>query len=524
MELRTERVAMKSLQVIFALCAALLWGQLLNAQQWTFWGDENFDMSYGRRAVELSPGRYLLSTNNVPVVSGSFGQAGLYLVDDAGNTSTFDIPGLPAAVIHVWDMVEDPSRRKVHLWTVALDPLTNDPLGLLHVLLDSALNAQVSGPFQPAPEETTLGLYGIQPAAVTPEGGFFVACASRLSGGIAPFDKLLVITLSPNGELLAHSVYSGQNLIPRGMAHAAEDKFLVNFGTASNLGPEGATKALWFNSETSLTDAVVWANPSGSIGSFSSDTTVVSQAAFRLPGGGYLVAARFSYPVAFLPPQTLIPPWKGSALVKYSDEGLVQQVFYPPPPDHINGNNSVQVFWGLAPTPEGNFLWCNERILEHNTSPEISVYKVDADLNILGVVTVDSPEENLMTSTLHIAPTSDGGFLHCATTYQNDSTSLPRAIVRKYGGFTGIMEGERPSWDVQVWPNPGNSLLVAVSGPVLGSARIELFDAGGRLCASSRLWMNAASLPAEGLATGLYGYRIVSDNEGVIATGKWVKE
>jgi len=80
-----------------------------------------------------------------------------------------------------------------------------------------------------------------------------------------------------------------------------------------------------------------------------------------------------------------------------------------------------------------------------------------------------------------------------------------------------------PSPAVRVYPNPGNHHLNISLPPDFIEGRVELFDNAGSLMLGKTIAGSRASLYTGSLPSGIYLYRIFS-NETIIGSGKWVKE
>ena len=88
--------------------------------------------------------------------------------------------------------------------------------------------------------------------------------------------------------------------------------------------------------------------------------------------------------------------------------------------------------------------------------------------------------------------------------------------------FMGIEEAHASGLKVSVaYPNPGSGTLNICTG--LPNARLEVYDATGRLIHGQEVTESETAIDAESWPSGIYVWKVYSNNKEA-ETGKWVKE
>jgi hypothetical protein len=72
-----------------------------------------------------------------------------------------------------------------------------------------------------------------------------------------------------------------------------------------------------------------------------------------------------------------------------------------------------------------------------------------------------------------------------------------------------------------IYPNPGNDLINVKT--LQNNLTIELYDNNGQQTISQKITNQNITLDTRNLNSGVYFYRILSDNNKTIETGKWIK-
>ena len=96
------------------------------------------------------------------------------------------------------------------------------------------------------------------------------------------------------------------------------------------------------------------------------------------------------------------------------------------------------------------------------------------------------------------------------------STSISRSNV-KHVQAQSIKGQIDLSKFVSVYPNPASSIInVKMNTTFINNAKIELYDATGKLITQQKVVNEYSSLNINGLANGIYTVRVITDNEQTV--------
>ena len=89
--------------------------------------------------------------------------------------------------------------------------------------------------------------------------------------------------------------------------------------------------------------------------------------------------------------------------------------------------------------------------------------------------------------------------------------------------MSGLAVEEIPESIAKVYPNPGTNLMLIDFPADYSNGHIELYNNEGKLVLKQNISSKPAIIQTSKLKTGIYVYKIY-DGEGIINSGKWVKE
>ena len=88
--------------------------------------------------------------------------------------------------------------------------------------------------------------------------------------------------------------------------------------------------------------------------------------------------------------------------------------------------------------------------------------------------------------------------------------------------FLGVEEAHTNGLKVAIaYPNPGHDVLNIRTA--LPDARVEVYDANGRIVHSQDITENVTSIDAGEWSEGVYVWEVIC-NDKLAETGKWIKE
>ncbi len=176
--------------------------------------------------------------------------------------------------------------------------------------------------------------------------------------------------------------------------------------------------------------------------------------------------------------------------------------------DFINEN---EIFWayglGYEFTP--------------STDTYLTMEKMDRNLNTIQEVFYDIPNSETWGSS--IVATKDGGVLLMGTSKNLHVPGIEYSFVAKFPAeaFMSVEEAHKNNLHVAMaFPNPGNNVLNIKTS--LQNASIEVYDIFGKLVYKQDITENITAIPTEGWNSGMYLWKVYS-NEKEVESGKWVK-
>ena len=149
---------------------------------------------------------------------------------------------------------------------------------------------------------------------------------------------------------------------------------------------------------------------------------------------------------------------------------------------------------------------------------------LDQDFDTICTVYYDLNDGVNIYSTLHdISVTSDGGAVITFKS-KNLGSSERWTTVTKFPAeaFLGVEEAHSNGLKLAIaYPNPGHDKLNIRTA--LPDARVEVYDANGRLVHSQDITENVTSIDAGEWSEGVYVWKVIC-NDKLAETGKWIKE
>ncbi len=160
---------------------------------------------------------------------------------------------------------------------------------------------------------------------------------------------------------------------------------------------------------------------------------------------------------------------------------------------------------------------------------KIHVWELDPMLNPLCSLEVANGDElDVHYYPQRIKATSDGGFIVVGGRMllsEPNPTLDYWAIKLGPDDCLAIGVEEHTALSAHLYPNPGNEgFTVLLNGPVVHVGALHLHDAQGRLVGTTPVQQSTARFGAQGLAPGVYLYRITDAEGQPRGSGKWVKE
>jgi len=468
------------------------------------------EYSYSRAwyCYELEPGVYGASIEEY--VLGERSNAHFVRLD--GGTSTpIPYPSRPGWWIRGVGPFKDVVNERWHFLSIVHDSITGNQLGLYYFVTNLEFDTLFTQFLDLWP--TPYFLSGQISSLSTGELLYVVGMNTDNDPDI--INKLLFLRLHSDGsppDMRIHEVSFG-------VGDVDEEPYGYRItGSGSGLGPPGYGKLVDFDHDFNYLGAIVMPNANGFPYQPGQDTAFATYESERLPSGDLLASCERI--IALTP---FAPFQQRAFLAKISPTGQLLDAFdTPAPPPDIR---SRVIRYSLRPTADGHYLWGYEENEENLDYSRVHLYKFNADLEVLGHILLDGNELDTHFEPRALVPTSDGGVLVCgAQDSLEDGIWAPHAYVAKFAGFTSLEEQAKAPVEVVAYPNPGRHLRLAVNGAILHHATVQLFDGTGRLVAQAPLQFNQAYLDTEALTSGLYTYRLLTAQRGVVATGKWVRE
>ena len=222
-----------------------------------------------------------------------------------------------------------------------------------------------------------------------------------------------------------------------------------------------------------------------------------------------------------------------SAVYKIDDTGAVLAIFSPST-TYPNDYSALTSTLDNIDDSTFYFLSWKNIALTPNNAPyapyepdQIVVYKLDNALNVLCQYVLDGFVDNAYYVPNRIKTSPDGGFVLLGG--RKDMTianSNFEGWAQKFAPsdcMVGVHENAVAE-QVPAFPNPGrDGFSILLNGPVT-DGMLELFDATGKLKSTTAMHQSRAHVDAQGLATGLYLYRVFDAKGKFRGTGKWQKE
>ena len=162
--------------------------------------------------------------------------------------------------------------------------------------------------------------------------------------------------------------------------------------------------------------------------------------------------------------------------------------------------------------------------LSMNLNSWIMIEHLTLDFDTIATVYYDLPGEIMYSEARSITSTEDGGALLTLWGYDMSQPNQRFESVVKFPAeaFVGIEEAHASGLKVAVaYPNPGNSTLNICTG--LKNARLEVYDATGRLIHGQEITESETVIDAASWLSGIYVWKVYS-NDKEAECGKWVKE
>lgn len=162
----------------------------------------------------------------------------------------------------------------------------------------------------------------------------------------------------------------------------------------------------------------------------------------------------------------------------------------------------------------------------NNLDSWIIIERLTPDLETIDAYYYDLGGENdgNHSSVNSITTTKDGGVLMAFSSYEIGNSANHRCAVAKFPAkaFDGIEEAHANDLELAVaYPNPGSSTLNIRTK--LHNARVEVFDALGRIVHRQMITEDVTTINTEVWAKGVYVWKVYSNNKEA-ESGKWVRE
>lgn len=189
--------------------------------------------------------------------------------------------------------------------------------------------------------------------------------------------------------------------------------------------------------------------------------------------------------------------------------------------------------WDLVPVNKGvdvtgdNSLYFAYTLnvgLYWNLDSWIMIEHLTSEFETIASIYYDLPGELMHCHANGITATQDGGALLTLWGYDLNQPDRRFESVVKFPAeaFLGIEEAHASGLKVAVaYPNPGSGTLNICTG--LPNARLEVYDATGRLIHGQEVTESETAIDAESWSSGIYVWKVYSNNKEA-ETGKWVKE
>ena len=167
----------------------------------------------------------------------------------------------------------------------------------------------------------------------------------------------------------------------------------------------------------------------------------------------------------------------------------------------------------------------------------VVIEQLDNDFNTLTEVYYSTDSDLMWCCAESITTTRDGGILMTTATKKLADPNKQGSVVVKFPAeaFLGVEEAHANGLKVAIaYPNPGHDVLNIRTA--LPDARVEVYDANGRLVHSQGITENVTSINAEAWSEGGYVWKVYSGvstlrqssatagSTTLVESGKWIKE
>ena len=128
------------------------------------------------------------------------------------------------------------------------------------------------------------------------------------------------------------------------------------------------------------------------------------------------------------------------------------------------------------------------------------------------------PKESGYPYGLNMCVMDDGFAVVCGYAWDNDVYDMFLLVLEDEGA--GISEAEVPEIQVEVYPNPSNTLNICTA---LQNSHIEIYDLTGRLIYNQEITDNITPINTTSWPSGTYIWKVIANGKEA-ESGKWIKQ
>jgi len=374
--------------------------------------------------------------------------------------------------------------------------------GLNPIRLDEDLNVIATTEYEMIPDMRR----GPGNTCLDSQGDLILCLAFNQTGSGSTFDQLLFWRTDENGDSLASRVYAGTDFAPLDMLPSATG-FDVLFWYAVGLGPvNGYGKILQFDAGFNYTGGFAIPGFNGQPLIFGQDSVADVQEFIHTPDGGFLVTG------------TMIEDIRRAFVMRLSATGALEDLLFTP---DMSGE-PYPTLQGLIPLDDGTYAWAvAESQVWQQHGARSHVYKLDAELNILGHITLTENEITGGPEPLFMLKAQDNSLVLCGNLV-GDGVA-PHVWMAKLGEFVGVHDHLADAPHVTAFPNPGTDQL-NIRAQHGGGGTLALYDLQGRCVMRWLLVGGQADVPTADLSPGLYHFVLLGTSGEELGRGRWVRE
>lgn len=370
----------------------------------------------------------------------------------------------------------------------------------------------------------TLHLWDLS-STLGQDGLLYLTGSLQPTGALTP-SRLLLLRADPDTGVINYRIAGegGGFRVGRCILPADSSVLVPMFGSLEE-GPLGYSTINRFNMNFDFLDGFPLTSMSGT-GMTGPVDSVIHDVMFstKLSGDTLLVSGRFG---------TIFPMGMRAAMVRLAPDGTYAGLFLPRSQythDFVGARQSHDM------TPEGKVVFAMvENFFTGPPDPvlgtwpsRIHVYRLDTLLNVECEYIVDGFETNTYYFLTRIKATSDGGLLLMGSSRNLGTMEEPQGWIMKLGPEQCLplaVEEVAMMHGINVFPNPGtDGFTLVLNGPPVQGARMELLDTMGQVVRQGKLDQSVMDVATDGLAPGMYLYRVTDRLGHVLGSGRWVKQ